>query len=122
MRRTISISVTEFVAAIASVLAPVVRAKPWSGRRPGILLNDAISSLRTLAHRWTVGRRRRHQGKIMQPPSSSEATVVLHFDDVAWRDRDALELIEYYLGRLRPMVEEAGLRFGQESDVLPSDR
>jgi len=122
VRRAISISVTEVAAGSVSVSAPVTRASPWYRRGPGILLDHALRPLRTLAFRWTVGRGRRRQSKVVQPPSSSEATVVVHFDDPDWGGRDALKLIEYYLASLRPIVEEAERRFGQDSDVLPSGR
>lgn len=111
IRKTITVTITEAIAVSSSFSARVIRGKPWYRRRPGILVQDLLRPIREAWSELKVRQRRRRRRRALEDASQSEAQEYLHFDDSDWKERPALDVLNEYLEKLEPVVDEAEEKF-----------
>jgi len=103
--------------ATASVTATIIRGAPWYRRPPRILWRDFRRGWMQRLRRWRRRQPQRRQSSHLETRAQQASlTGSLHFDDWTHDDRSAVALIRYYLGELRPIVEEAEETFGLRED------
>jgi hypothetical protein len=112
VRKHIDVHVSATVRATMTVSATVTRGQPWYRRSPKILIEDALSPLRSCLHGPLTERRRRRFARESQPAERVTVSESLHFTEAPWSERPALDLIREYLDTLRTLVEEAEATFG----------
>lgn len=97
------------VASVGTLEVRVIRAKPWYRRGLKILWEDFRAAVVRPIHKW---RQRRELARRRARAQSVEVTDDnFYFDEPAWRDRPAVELLREYLDKLGTIVDEVETRF-----------
>ena len=111
VRKTVSVSLSGNVMMSGHLEARVIRGQPWYRRRPYILLQDTNAAIGRIFRRFS--RFLRNSARRMLPRRSKKVatTTLLHFDDDAWRDQAATDVISEYLRKLEAIVADAERQF-----------
>jgi hypothetical protein len=110
--KTITVTMTEAIAVSSSFSARVLRGKPWYRRHPRILVQDLLRPMREAWSDLKVRQTRRRRRQAFVDAAQSQAQEYLHFDDPDWKARPALDVLDEYLEKLKPVVDEAEEKFG----------
>lgn len=115
VRRMVHITATAVIHFEASAVIRVIRGKPWY-RRPlkvtfGDFKAEVLQAYRVQQRRFNAWRRHRQRLREVEPPAVVEDHY--YFQEQGFNDRPAIVLVEEYLTRLRPIVEDAEQRFGR---------
>ena len=116
VRRVVSVTATATAYVDSSVTVKVIRGQPWY-RRPlrvtwGDFKADSLQRLRAFQRKLNARRRRR--SRKAEAPAIVEDHYYFHGSE--FNDRPATALVEEYLERLHPIVEEAERRFGEPQE------
>ena len=109
VRRTVHVTVREYLHISGSVKVRVKRGKPWYRRSPKILLQDALYPVREAVANWQ--RKRQSRARVVTKEEPVDIRESWHFDDDGWTDTPAFDLATDYLDRLEAIVSGAEVRF-----------
>jgi hypothetical protein len=91
----------------ASLRVVVIRAQPWYRRSLRILYEDSALPLREYVRMLQERLAARRHAKAPQPTDSVNDSRAYYFEDPAWRDHPAVEIVGQYLNMMEQEVAAA---------------
>jgi len=92
----------------------VTRHKLWYRRKPKILWEDIQATIIGPIRKWYRKRRSEQKRPQVQEEPVIESIDYFFFDDPAWKDKPAVDLLRECLDKLEIIVDEADKRFGSK--------
>ncbi len=117
VRRNTTVAIGTAAEVNASLSIRVIRAGPWYGRSPQVAWSDLTAPLQRCWHRYWQRHGRRAPSPV-EKAETSRVTRTWRFDDPAWYDYPAVDLVKAYLDILDPLIDEAERQFGKTSSDL----
>ena len=117
VRRNTTVAIGTAAEADALLGIRVIRAGPWYRRSPQVAWSDLTAPLRRCWHRFWQRHGRRASSPV-EKAETSRITRTWRFDDPAWYDYPAVDLVKAYLDILDPLIDEAEMQVGKTSSDL----
>ena len=110
IQKSTNITVSDSINLSGYVQVRVIRAKSWYRRSPKIWFDDIKAAIIQPFHKWCHHRKQTKRRKQRLKTTHSEIQELLHFEEVEWSDRSAIDVLQEYLNKQKILVEEAESR------------
>jgi len=107
IKNTIMLGLSENIIMSDFMEVHIIRGAPWHERGVKVIIEDLSAFFRDKYNKWKYERELSRRRKLRSNLKTSEIRELYHFEEEAWCDRAATELVKVYLRKIECLVKEA---------------